>query len=123
MWCKFMLNVGVNQACMAYQCNYGAAQVPGEVRDTMLAAMQEARKVGACMGVLVTQKDMEEYVAVLDALNPQGMPSMRQDGLAKRKSEVELFAGTVLALAKRFGMRAPVNQKLYDIIREMETNC
>ncbi len=122
MWCKFMLNVGINQACMAYQCNYGAAQVPGEVRDTMLAAMQEARKVGACMGVLVTQKDLEEYVAVMDALNPEGMPSMRQDGLARRKSEVELFAGTVLELAQRFGMRAPVNQRLYDTIREMETN-
>lgn len=123
MWCKFMLNVGVNQVCMAYECSYGAAQAPGEIRDTMIAAMQEARKVGACMGVLVTQKDLEEYLAVLDALDPQGMPSMRQDGLAGRPSEVESFAGTVLELAARFGMRAPVNRKLYDIIKEMETKC
>lgn len=122
MWCKFMLNVGINQVCMAYECSYGGAQVPGEVRDTMIAAMQEARKVGACMGVLVTQKDLEEYVAVMDALNPEGMPSMRQDGLAHRKSEVEFFAGTVLELAQRFGMRVPVNQRLYDKIKEMETN-
>ena len=61
-------------------------------------------------------------MAVMDTLNPEGMPSMRQDGLARRKSEVELFAGTVLELAQRFGMRAPVNQRLYDTIREMETN-
>lgn len=123
MWCKFMLNVGINQVCMAYECSYGAAQVPGEIRDTMIAAMQEARKVGACMGVLVTQKDLEEYLNVLDALDPTGLPSMRQDALARRPSEVESFAGTVLELAERFGMRAPVNQKLYDIIKEMETKC
>lgn len=123
MWCKFMLNVGINQVCMAYQCSYGPAQVPGEIRDTMIAAMQEARKVGACQGILVTQRDLEEYLAVLDALDPEGMPSMRQDALAGRPSEVESFAGTVLALARRFGMRAPVNQKLYDIIKEMETKC
>lgn len=122
LWSKFMLNVGINQVCMAYECSYGAAQVPGEIRDTMIAAMQEARKVGACQGVLVTRKDLEEYVAVMDALNPNGMPSMRQDGLAHRKSEVESFAGTVLELAHRYGMRAPVNQRLYDTIREMETN-
>lgn len=37
----------------------------------MIAAMNEARKVGACQGVLVTQKDLREYVAVLDSLNPE----------------------------------------------------
>ena len=50
MWCKFMLNVGVNQVCMAYACGYGGVQAPGPARDTMIAAMNEARKVGACQG-------------------------------------------------------------------------
>lgn len=122
MWCKFMLNVGVNQVCMAYETDYGGVQVPGPLRDTMIAAMDEARKVGACQGVLVTQRDKAEYLAVLDALHPSGIPSMRQDGLAHRRTEVELFAGAVLELAARFGMNAPVNRMLYDRIRAMETS-
>lgn len=122
MWCKFMLNVGINQVCMAYSCGYGEAQVPGEIRETMIAAMNEARKVGACQGVLVTQKDLQEYLTILDGLDPKSMPSMRQDGLAHRPSEVDLFAGTVLKLAEFYGMRAPVNEKLYRTIKEMETN-
>ena len=122
MWCKFMLNVGVNQVCMAYACGYGGVQAPGPARDTMIAAMNEARKVGACQGVLVTQKDLREYVAVLDSLNPEAMPSMRQDALAHRPSEVELFAGTVIQLAEFYGMQVPVNRALYQTIQEMETN-
>lgn len=122
MWCKFMLNVGINQVCMAYQCDYGGAQVPGEIRETMIAAMNEARKVGACQGVLVTQQDLQEYLTILDGLDPKSMPSMRQDGLAHRPSEVDLFAGTVLELAEHYGMQAPVNRKLYQTIKEMETN-
>lgn len=122
MWCKFMLNVGINQVCMAYECDYGAAQVPGQIRETMIAAMNEARKVGACQGVLVTQKDLQEYLTVLDGLDPKAMPSMRQDGLAHRPSEVDLFAGTVLKLADFYGMQAPANRMLYDKIREIETN-
>ncbi len=122
MWCKFMLNVGINQVCMAYECDYGGAQVPGEIRETMIAAMNEARKVGACQGVLVTQKDLQDYLAILDDLDPKAMPSMRQDGLAHRPSEVELFAGTVLRLAEFYGMNAPVNEALYQKIKEMETN-
>ena len=88
----------------------------------MIAAMNEARKVGACQGVLVTQKDLKEYVALMDSLDPKARPSMAQDGLAHRPSEVELFAGTVLELAEFYGMQAPANQKLYDRIKEMETN-
>ncbi len=122
MWCKFMLNVGVNQVCMAYDCDYGGVQVPGQARETMIAAMDEARKVGACQGVLVTRKDLQDYLAVLDGLDPKAMPSMRQDSLAHRPSEVELFAGTVCRLAQQYGMQAPVNAALQEKIREIETN-
>ena len=122
MWCKFMLNVGVNQVCMAYETDYGAVQEPGELRDLMIAAMDEARKVGACQGVLVTQKDRTEYLAVMDALHPRGIPSMRQDGLAHRRTEVDLFAGAVLEMAGRYGMQAPVNRMLYDRIKAMEAS-
>jgi len=45
---------------------------------------------------------------------------MRQDGEARRKSEVELFAGTMVRLAAKHGVRVPVNSWLYDRIREME---
>lgn len=120
MWCKFMLNVGVNQVCMAYEVPYGAVQVPGTLRDTMIAAMNEARKVGACQGVLVTQRDLAQYLDILDGLSPEAMPSMRQDGLAHRRTEVDLFAGTVVDLAQSYGMSVPVNAMLLDRIRGME---
>ncbi|MFR2157672.1 MAG: ketopantoate reductase family protein [Evtepia gabavorous] len=123
MWCKFMLNVGVNQVCMAYARGYGGWRTgarPGSGYHDR--AMNEARKVRARQGVLVTQKDLREYVAVLDSLNPEAMPSMRQDALAHRPSEVELFAGTVIQLAEFYGMQVPVNRALYQTIKEMETN-
>ena len=122
MWCKFMLNVGVNQVCMAYETDYAGVQQPGEARETMIAAMNEVRKVSACQGVLLTQKDLQEYLAVVDSLTPASIPSMRQDGLAHRKTEVELFAGTDRTLADQYGMRVPVNETLYQKITEMETN-
>ena len=59
---------------------------------------------------------------LIDTLNPNGMPSMRQDGLARRKSEVELFSGTVLALAKKHNISTPVNAKIYEKIHSMESN-
>lgn len=122
MWCKFMLNVGVNQVCMAYDCPYGGVQTPGPAREAMVAAMDETRKVGACQGVPVTRKDLEAYLQVVDGLNPQAMPSMEQDARAHRPTEVEAFAGTVIEMAEFYGMQVPVNRELYRKIREIETN-
>lgn len=107
---------------MAYACGYGGVQAPGPARDTMIAGHERGPQGRSLPGVLVTQKDLREYVAVLDSLNPEAMPSMRQDALAHRPSEVELFAGTVIQLAEFYGMQVPVNRALYQTIQEMETN-
>ena len=120
MWCKLMLNVGVNQTVMIYEGTYETVQRPGRARDFMKAAMQEVILVAQKENVPITQADFDEYIRLLDTLNPAGMPSMRQDGLARRKSEVELFAGTVVVLAEKHGVDVPVNRKIYETILEME---
>lgn len=119
-WSKFMLNVGVNQVVMVYEGNYGTIQRPGEARNQMIAAMREVIPLSRLEGVPVTEEDLTYYVDLLDTLSPEGMPSMRQDGLAHRKSEVELFSGTVCRLAAKHGLAVPVNTHLYQTIRAME---
>ncbi len=120
LWCKLMMNVGVNQCCMVYDCDYGGLQRPGKARETMLAAMEEVRQVAKPQGIMITDEQLGEYLALLDTLTPEGMPSMRQDALAKRPSEVDLFSGTLLAYAKTHNVPCPVNQMLWESIREME---
>ena len=116
-----MVNVGVNQVVMIYEGTYATVQQPGEARELMKAAMREVMMLAEKENVKITEKDMDEYLNLIDNMNPNGMPSMRQDGLAHRKSEVELFSGTVLALAKKHGISAPVNQKIYETVRLMES--
>lgn len=116
-----MLNVGVNQVVMISEGTYETIQRPGKERDMMLAAMNEVQKLSELAGTGVTKEDLEAYVALVDSLNPDGMPSMRQDGLAKRYSEVDFFAGTVIEKAKKYGMDVPVNQMLYDTVKKMES--
>ena len=120
MWCKLMLNVGVNQSVMIHEGTYETVQKPGIARDIMQAAMKEVVLVAQKENIPITQADFDEYVALIDTLSPSGMPSMRQDGLAHRKSEVELFAGTVIHLAEKHGVDVPINRSIYQTILEME---
>ena len=46
---------------------------------------------------------------------------MRQDGKAHRKSEVELFSGTIRRLGVKHGIPTPVNDWLYGKVQEMES--
>lgn len=120
LWCKWMLNVGVNQVVMVTEGTYNTIQQPGKPRDMMIAAMEEVRMLSEKEGTKVTAEDLQSYVALVDTLNPDGMPSMRQDGLARRYSEVDFFAGTVIEKAKKYKMQVPVNEMLYEKVKSTE---
>ncbi|HHU32726.1 MAG: ketopantoate reductase family protein [Zhaonellaceae bacterium] len=122
LWGKFMLNVGVNQTVAVYEGTYGDIQQEGKARETMIAAMREVITLSAKVGINLGEADLEYWLKVLSTLNPEGKPSMAQDVEAKRFSEVELFAGTVLSLGKKYGVATPVNQFLYNKIKAMESN-
>ena len=46
---------------------------------------------------------------------------MGQDRRNHRPSEVEMFAGTVIRLAREHGIPVPANQFLYRRVREIES--
>ena len=120
MWGKFMLNVGINQTCMVYDTTYSGALAEDAAREDMFAAMHEVLTIAEAERITLTEEDFAYYVNIIRRLNPQGYPSMRQDALAHRPSEVEMFAGTVCRIAARHGIAVPVNQKYQQIIRERE---
>lgn len=120
LWGKFMLNVGVNQAVTVFESDYGGIQKEGIIRNTMIAAMKEVMLLSEKENIFITQSDLDYWLSILNVLNPHGKPSMRQDIEAKRYSEVELFAGTVIKLAEKHGVAVPINQMIYDKIKEME---
>ena len=120
IWSKFMLNTGINQTCMIYETGYGGALEPGPARETLTASMREAILVANAEGIDLNEQDMEDYMKLIATLSYDGMPSMRQDGLAGRPTEVDLFAGTVIRLAEKHGLSVPVNRMIYRRVREME---
>lgn len=119
-WGKLMLNVGINQACMVFACDYGGVQRPGEPREVMIGAMREAQQIARLEGHPISEEEFDGWLDLADHLDPSGKPSMRQDGEARRKSEVELFAGTMVRLGQRHGVDVPVNAWLYARVKEIE---
>lgn len=120
LWTKFMLNVGVNQTCMVYGGTYGSVSALGEQNRTFVAAMREVVAVANAEGVALTEDDLAGMASLMETLDPAGMPSMAQDRLNRKPSEVEEFAGALIERAARHGILVPTNRWLYEEIGRIE---
>jgi len=120
LWWKFMVNVGMNQASAVMRAPYGVFQAKAEARGLMKALMLEVIPLAEAEGVDLQEVDVDEWLTILPTLAPSGKTSMLQDIEAGRKTEVEIFAGRVVALGRGHDIPTPVNQTLLQIIQVLE---
>lgn len=120
LWWKFMINVGINQVSAVLRAPYGVFQTSQEAREIMEEAMREVVTIAKAANVHLSEEDIKQWYSVLSTLSPQGKTSMLQDVEAKRKTEVEMFAGKVTELGKTHGIPTPVNQTLLRMITIIE---
>lgn len=120
MWWKFMINVGVNQASAVMRAPYGVFLTSPDAQSLMNALMREVIVLAQHAGVDLKDQDLDDWYAVLKTLSPEGKTSMLQDIEAARKTEVEVFAGKVIELGKKYEIPTPVNQTLMNIVRVLE---
>ena len=122
LWFKFMVNVGANQTSAVLRADYGALRTSPEARALMESAMREIIALAGALKVDLSEKDIGEWYKVLEGLSAEGKTSMFQDVEAGRKTEVEMLAGTVIALGKRHGVATPVNRRLFDELKRIEAS-
>lgn len=120
-WYKFMINVGTNQASAVLLAPYKVFQHSKQAMDFAKNLMKEAEILAKLEGVKNTEKMLPEAVSTIMSMLPETKTSMLQDIEAGRKTEVDIFAGTILKLAKKHSVDTPYNKVVYDIIKAKET--
>lgn len=118
MWWKFMVNVGINQACAVLRAPYGTFQVDGPARALMQALQEEVIAVAAAEGVELGAADLDSWHEVLAGQPVDGWPSTLQDVEAGRPTEVDILAGRVVTLGERHGIPTPYNQAMLWTLRD-----
>ena len=120
MWWKFMINVGINQASAVLRAPYGVFHTSGHAQAIMEAAMREVIAVAQASGVNLKGEEVANWYNFLNTLHPQGKTSMLQDVDAGRQTEVDIFAGKMVALGEQLGIPTPVNAVLLHAIKVIE---
>lgn len=121
-WLKLGVNVILNQPSAIYNATVGELRNMPEYLPLAKKLLREVKEIAIACGV----KNLENFeTEVLESANlvaNDGKTSMYQDILAKRKTEVDIFAGEIIRLGRKFGIKTPENIKIYNQIKNLESN-
>ncbi len=119
IWEKVAFNAALNALCTVTMVPVGG--LAGEVGLRLIARVTD--EVAAVAKALDVPVDLPRILAKIDfALNNhQGhKPSMLQDRLANRRTEIDFINGAVSRLGRDAGIPTPTNDVLVDLIRVIE---
>ncbi|MDR2179790.1 MAG: 2-dehydropantoate 2-reductase [Synergistaceae bacterium] len=120
LWKKFMANVGGNQVSALLGCKNKIIRDVASVRDLAAAAAKEVVEVSKAEGTGLVDEDVQAFVESVKCQDPEGKTSMLQDIEAGRRTEVDIFGGVVVELAKKHRLQVPVNEMLLRCIHAKE---
>lgn len=120
MWLKFMLNVSANQPTAILRMTFGDMFENTHFMKFAESIMREVQSVAKAEGVQNTETMVDEALKHLMTMTPEGKTSMLQDVEAGRKTEVDMFAGTVIELGKKHGIPTPYNKIMKEMIGIIE---
>lgn len=121
MWLKYTLNVFSNQASAILNLTFG------EMKQNIFQSfakkiISEVVSIAEKEGVNSTENLEKDALNCLMNMVDDGKTSMLQDILAKRKTEVDIFAGEIIRLGEKHKISTPYNQVMYDMIKIIEEN-
>lgn len=120
IWYKYMCNVSENQSAAVLGIPFGAWSVSSDANFIREALMREVVAVAAKKGIRLTEEDIEKQAKRLAVVPPRNKPSTLQDLEAGKKTEVEMFGGTMMRLGKELGVPTPFNELFYHAVKVLE---
>jgi 2-dehydropantoate 2-reductase len=120
MWCKFVVNVGINQASAIFRGSYGALRDSKKAYAFVLELMQEAVSIAQKVGINKADALLPWAENFIRNMPPAFKSSMLQDIEAGKKTEVDIFGGAVCALGEKYSVPTPQNAQFVWLIKALE---
>ena len=117
VWKKFVLNVGINQTQAVFNANYGEVQKSETMLNFCKELMLEAVAVAEAENISGTETMTDYAMKIILSMPGNVKTSMLQDIQSHRLTEVDAFAGAVVAKAEKHGIPVPRNREVLSIIK------
>jgi 2-dehydropantoate 2-reductase len=123
LWRKLILNIAVNQLSAIFRLNYGQIVCNKPFLKLAKKLMYESAVVAAAEGIPNAEKLADEaYEMLSTVVSPLGKTSMLQDVENCRKTEIEIFSGTIVELGVKHNISTPYNCMIKEMIEIIEAS-
>ena len=120
VWEKFVCNVAYSGSCTIFECTIARVQANEHAWKVASSCAAEAHGAGIAKGIHFSFDDPITHVREFGKTIPNSRPSMLQDYLAKRPSEIDAINGMVPVVAREVGTAAPYNEVVTAIVKAKE---
>jgi 2-dehydropantoate 2-reductase len=124
-WSKLIFNATVNAVAaltgLPHDAHFAAREHPGDLGHLVYDLMAEGRAVADAAGIHLHEDPWDMNVHATQRGSAH-WPSMLEDVLAGRPTEIELITGSLIREAARCGVAAPLHTAMYRLVRAREAS-
>lgn len=120
MWTKFLFIAALSGVGAVTRAPAGVLRGLPETRAMLVQAMEEILAVAQARGIDLSQQAIEQTLALIDGLPPQGTASMQRDVMAGRPSELESQNGAVVRLGQEVDVPTDLHTFIYHSLLPLE---
>ncbi len=121
VWTKTIVNCGLNPVGALTRLTNGEIYSNDDLRDLIITLVEETTLVAKELGIELTTDDPVRYTLGTAKATGDNINSMLQDILTRKRTEIEHITGTVIREALKRGIRVPVSQAVYALIKAIES--
>lgn len=120
IWEKVAFNAALNSICAVSQCTVDQLGAIPDGEALAFAVVDEVLLVAQTLGVQADPEECKKHVVEAVAQHRGHKPSMLQDVLAGRRTEIETINGAVVAAADQHGVPVHHTRALLQLVRLVE---
>jgi 2-dehydropantoate 2-reductase len=120
VWSKLVANVALSAICTVTGMRVGQVRANEWAWSIARACVQEAVAVAAAKGIELAYDDPVRWVSEFASKIPNARPSMYQDLLAGRRSEIDAIHGGIVAEGAKVGVPTPTCVLMVQLVKALE---
>ncbi|NOI92838.1 2-dehydropantoate 2-reductase [Vibrio splendidus] len=121
LWTKLAINCAINPLTGLEQIKNGEL-ADKRFEDILSSIVKELTQVMQAEGIVCSFDELEASVKQVIQATAQNNSSMKQDMFYQHKTEIDFINGYLIKTALKHQIDVPVNQRLFDQVKEQENN-
>ena len=122
IWDKVAFNTAINTICALLEITPKTIENNRYLKKFALNVAKETCTIGKAFGIKINEMNIANNIKLSCKEHGEHKPSMLQDVLLKKKTEIDSLNGEVVRIGSKLKMSTPLNTSLLNLIKAKENN-